>query len=38
MVENSDKFDKYMLNRQNFYYQSFHLQNFDIAYFMVIFH
>ena len=37
MVEKSDKFDEYMLNRQNFPCQNFALiENLSIAYFTVI--
>ena len=36
IMEKSDKFDEWMLNRQNFPYQNFALKNFGIAYFTVI--
>ena len=36
MVEKSDKFNEWMLNRQNFPYQNFALKIFSIAYFKVI--
>ena len=36
MVEKSDEFYEWMLNRQNFPYQNFVLKIFSIAYFTVI--
>ena len=36
MVEKSDEFNEYMLNHQNFSTKILYLENFGIAYFMVI--